>query len=43
MHLSQQDQAIAIQIIRECDINNDGATSFQEFCFILRRFAEQEI
>ncbi len=43
LHLSADEAQVAIQIIRECDLNNDGVTQFTEFCFILRRYSEQEI
>ena len=35
-------KAKVVDLIKECDLNNDGVTSFQEFLYILRRFADKE-
>ncbi len=38
----RSEQEKVVELIKECDINNDGVTSFQEFLYILRRFSDGE-
>ena len=39
----RSEQENVVELIKECDINNDGVISFQEFLYILRRFSDGEI
>jgi Ca2+-binding EF-hand superfamily protein len=39
---AREEQDAVIELIKECDLNGDGFISFQEFLYILRRFADQE-
>jgi hypothetical protein len=39
---ARDEQDAVIELIKECDLNGDGFISFQEFLYILRRFAHIE-